>query len=118
MTCSANEPIRSFLIRDMGFSKQGAEDCISAFRTSIKQVGDVSASAPQIVEGPAEQGSGAETDGTERRAAHRTDTRELIRLPLTKDCSVELRFDGAVTTQAIDNLIKHIDLMKTVWAPE
>lgn len=38
---SADEPIRAFLIRDMGFSKQGAEECISALRTSMKQVSDL-----------------------------------------------------------------------------
>jgi hypothetical protein len=39
-------------------------------------------------------------------------------LPLTKECSVELKFEGPVTLKAVDNLIRHIDLMKDVWADE
>jgi len=116
---SANEPIRAFLIRDMGFSKQGAEDCISALRTSIKQLGDV----------PSEIREAANQDGetfigeignnpAEQRREHPLASREVIRLPLTKDCYVELRFEGPVTTNAVDNLIKHIDLMRSVWADE
>jgi hypothetical protein len=116
---AANEPIRAFLIRDMGFSKQGAEDCISALRTSMKQVGDLPNDVALNVDQPAVSDS-IENDGssTEQRREKLPNASELIRLPLTKDCTVELRFEGSVTTQAIDNLIKHIDLMKAVWATE
>lgn len=113
---AADEPLRAFLIRDMGFSKQGAEDCIEALRTSIKQVGEMP--SEPIAEKTASQSADIERHYGEQRAEQATPVGELIRLPLTKDCSVELRFDGPVTTKAIDNLIRHIDLMKDVWAED
>lgn len=116
---TANEPIRAFLIRDMGFSKEGAEDCISALRASMKQVGEASSDAPPVSneEGDFRSASSGR-QSTEQRGEHSSSAREVIRLPLTKECSIELRFEGPVTTRAIDNLIRHIDLMKDVWAEE
>lgn len=114
---TANEPIRAFLIRDMGFGKQGAEDCISALRTSIKELGDVSSAAPDS-EARADSQSQDTADAFQSRPEKVSDTHDLIRLPLTKDCSVELRFAGRVTTRAIDSLIRHIELMTDVWAED
>jgi hypothetical protein len=116
---AANEPIRAFLIRDLGFSKQGAEECISALRTSIKQVGEPSVEAlPSSVQQSESIVAESGAQFAEQRTEKSSNVRELIRLPLTKDCAVELRFDGLVTTKAIGNLIRHIDLMKDVWAED
>ncbi len=116
---TANEPIRAFLIRDLGFSKQGAEDCIAALRTSIKQVGDVNSDRPASAEESTHQtNADADEISAERLREQPNTGRELIRMPLTKECSVELRFDGSVTIKAVENLIRHIDLMKDVWAED
>jgi len=116
---TANEPIRAFLIRDLGFSKQGADECISALRTSIKELGDVTGES-RAVGNQQNEGPGTEIDSRYGEEPRETPSasREVIRLPLTKECSVELRFEGPVTTRAVENLIKHIDLMKAVWAEE
>lgn len=112
---TADEPVRAFLIREMGFSKGGAEDCLESLRATLDVVRNI---------GPAVGASGAEKESSQfgsNLVAAESQTREapaqeVVRIPLTKECSVELRFVGTVTEKGITNLLRHIELMKEVWA--
>ena len=42
---------------------------------------------------------------------------EFIRA-LARDCFAELRFEGEITSAAIDWLVSYIELMKPIWAAE
>lgn len=52
------------------------------------------------------------------RAAPLSENYELVRIPLTRDCTAELRLAGKVTSAAIDRLVQYIELMRGVWAEE
>ncbi|MBY8822334.1 hypothetical protein [Sphingomonas colocasiae] len=114
----SDEPVRAYLIRDMGFSKGGAEDCLSSLRKTIECINaledDVSRS---IVEAEAEILGSAQSEPILKRDGVNKSSRSY-RIPLTRDCEVELDFHGAVTERAISRLIMHIELMKEVWAEE
>lgn len=117
-----DEPIRAFLIRDLGFSKTGAEDCIASFRETVLEVED----ARSVVQAPLfttastdprepAQPPNADRESGERSGAAGSGAAEILRLPLTRDCTAELRFSGKITERAIINLIGHVELMKGVW---
>ena len=42
-------------------------------------------------------------------------SQEFMRIPLTRECSVELRFVGKLDQKAITNLLRHIELTKEIW---
>jgi hypothetical protein len=121
---SANEPVRAYLIRELGFSKRGADECLSSLREtqSFVQSFDVPQSASAAAERP-ETGyaltvhpavSASEATHVSLGSSHATPTSEseLIVIPLTKDCRVEMRFDGEMTKRAIDKLLRILELMK------
>lgn len=117
----ADEPIRAFLIRDLGFQKKAADQCIHTLRESLVYA------VSQQIEQPAEPIEERETDVVEARKATNDvasprarvggdgNQDELIIIPLTKSCKAELRLTGKVDDRAISNLIKHIDLLAEVW---
>lgn len=107
---AADEPVRAFLIRELGFSKNGAEDCLGSLRETLEMIGEPhSDSMSQSI--PASQSTLVVAESQTRESP----TGETMRIPLTKDCSVELRFTGPVSEKAIANLIRHIELMKEIW---
>jgi hypothetical protein len=110
---NSDEPVRSFLIREMQFSKSGADDCISTLRDTMREIegpeGFETGDVESLQEKPASE---ATIDLTRSQPQS---SRELIRIPLSKDCVVELVFHGQVTGAAIDRFVQHIQLMKDVW---
>jgi hypothetical protein len=126
----ANEPIRAFLIRDLGFSKSGADDCLNALRgttqylqafeiESGKQPENEQQTGGDHVVVPIQASASAQRtlDGENETSLQATES-ELIMIPLTRECRASLRFHGTVTEKAVANLMRHIDLMKDVWMDE
>ncbi len=123
---NSDEPIRAFLIRTLGFSRSGAEECIKSFRETYSEAraqsglvdadterteGEIAVVAqpgPPSHEHPAPQHVSAATNATH--------VSELVRVPLSRECTAEIRFEGSVTREAIDRLIGYINLMKPIWA--
>jgi hypothetical protein len=129
----ANEPIRAYLIRDLGFSKSGADDCLEALRATIQfaQSQSINSTEPshdyQVQNSPSTKDSGndrgligkiSQTFAMENVASFPEEESELIMIPLTRDCRASLRFHGKITEKAVANLMRHIDLMKDVWAED
>lgn len=120
----ADEAIRAFLIRELGFQKNSADECIKSLRQSLAFADSFSRdfeADPQSVlvdEAPlAEEFSKPERGAEVQREARSTDG-ELLIIPLTKECRAELRIVGKLNSRAIKNLIRHIDLLADVWAED
>lgn len=120
---AADEPIRAFLIRDLGFSRSAADDCIKSFRMTNAQVNEATMRATLTV--PMRELAREDSERQHSLSEAREQVQEpvakgseLVQLPLTRECAAELRFKGRVTDKAVTNLIRHIELMREVWAEE
>jgi hypothetical protein len=123
---AADEPLRAYLIREKGFSRSGADDCIKAFRETnadLQQAQMIAAltvptreSAPSMASPTRKSASESEEQSREQAAINMGS--EFIKLPLTRECSAELRFIGRVTDKAVAGLIKHIELLREIWAED
>lgn len=120
----ADEPIRSFLIRQEGFSAAGADELIETLRSSLaslpeatsrvaadatEDVGEEESQQPETVaaaEAPPPATAAAPVKG------------ELITLPLGQNCKAELRLIGDVTDASYARLIKHLELLREIAAEE
>lgn len=119
----SDDPIRSFLIRMLDFSRSGADECIGSFRETLseldsesdqairKDVAEITQALPEPlhIERPVPPVQPIQ-------ARELSPTEEFVRIPLTRECMAELRFSGPVCEEAIARLIKYIELMKDVWA--
>lgn len=126
----SDEPIRAYLIRQLGFSKKGADECISSLRETfsfIESQSVVSAPPgepvadiqPRTVEavGQAQGNSTAVGHSISTQSASEA-ANDLVVVPLTKDCRVEMRFYGEITDRALAKLVRYVDLMREDWAEE
>jgi len=122
---TANEPLRAFLIRELGFSKNGADECIKSLRESMNQIGD--SSLANFPESEAVSKTESASDNSSAKnlvsdvapaAEELTGNVKRLSIPLTRDCSAELMLVGSVSEKALVNLMRHIDLMKEVWAED
>ncbi len=52
---TANEPLRAFLIRELGFSKNGADECIKSLREFMNQIGE-----PELANLPEPESTGGD----------------------------------------------------------
>jgi hypothetical protein len=118
----ADEPLRAFLIRDLGFSPGSASDCIDSFRETLTELELAKAAVEEVVQPhPSPSPEIAETpsqSSPEARLNMPSSDGTVISLPLTRYCSAELAFKGRVTAKAIANLLRHIELMEEVWPTE
>jgi len=122
----SDEPIRSFLIRTLGFSKSGADDCIASFResatelereTSRMMVERTETAEPELQAVSFDNIATVSRDIVRREEnVASSSAAEFVRIPLTRECSAELRFSGPITSDAVTRLLRYIDLMKDVWA--
>jgi hypothetical protein len=119
---SVDEPIRAFLIRELGFSKSGADECISALRKTLAYVrifeAESDSSQPIIQESAVS--SNSQTAPSELAtqpvsAPSLANAGEFMRVRLSRDCTVELRFEGKLESKALENLLRYIELQKEVW---
>lgn len=131
----SDEPVRSYLIRSLNFSRSGADECIETLRRTLS---DLEKQVPLLssdVEEEQESADGVLMENTavvvDRNAspaqkAHSTIniadstvlSSDFVRIPLTRNCVAELRFSGPISGDAIQRLIKYIELMKDVWSED
>jgi hypothetical protein len=112
---SADEPVRAFLIRDLGFSKSGSDDCLQSLRATLRFVGDSAQAEPE----PDGDQQDITREAQQTRVAGKSGNMvksDVFRLPLTKSCVAELRFEGDLSERAVEVLQQHIELMKGIWA--
>ena len=124
----SDEPIRAYLIRQLGFSKKGADECIASLRETF-----TFAESHSLVEhcaaDPAEEkqvaalpvGLAEERDTAIALSASTplvNPSTDLMVVPLTKDCRVEMRFYGEITDRALAKLTRYIELMKEDWSEQ
>lgn len=118
----ADEPLRAFLIRDLGFSPPGASDCIESLRETLTELELAQAAVEEVTQPQPATSSELGESPTQPVPESVPDTASsettLISLPLARDCSAELAFKGRVTAKAIANLLRHIELMEDVWPAE
>jgi hypothetical protein len=126
----ADEPIKAFLIRDLGFSKNGAEDCISSLRRTYDFVNDLGIDTGVVAEpgksATRESVSTNTDDGKKYRdtpvdeaaGEQKSDKHSFVRVPLTRECEAELRFSGPVSERGIDTLVGYLQLMKAALATD
>lgn len=114
---SADEPVRAFLIRELGFSKAGTEDCLQSLRATLDMIQDATGNV-ESYENASAIGSGMAPSPVGETQTRGEQSQSLMRIPLTRECSAELRFSGHVTARAIDNLMRHIELMQGAWSDE
>lgn len=111
---TSDEPVRSYLIRELGFSKRGVEECLASLRATLEMVGDFSPDSPptQHPSEPPQEGSKLQNEPESPSHA------DSIRIILTRDCTVALRFNGTVTERALTHLIRHLELTKESLAED
>ncbi|MEO5772904.1 MAG: hypothetical protein ABIQ32_02130 [Sphingomicrobium sp.] len=119
----SDEPIKAYLIRTLGFSRAGAEDCVASLRKTLIELDEYRSEAPRSVSSPPASAltivdaEPAPVAPQSRGQSHISNSGEKVyRIPLTRDCSAELQIVGEVTEAAIERLIRYIELMKDVWA--
>jgi hypothetical protein len=125
---TVNEPIRAFLIRELGFSKSGADDCLESIRATLQfmenfPIGSQSSAVSKIDTDLATSTVPASSSDYEPFELHQqspnipiAESAEQMVIPLTRECKASLRFEGPVTEKALANLIRHIELIKETWA--
>lgn len=125
----SDEPLKAYLIRSRGFSKAGADDCITtlrstlseleSFRSSLRQEQAPAPAAPVPSADDAPKAATSEpAPAREQAPVASAQDFELVRIPLTRDCTAELRLLGSVSSAAIDRLVQYIELMRDVWAED
>lgn len=121
----SDEALKAYLIRTLGFSKSGAEDCITTLRRTLSELESRSTLREAAIQAAdkleiraqmLEPVSKSEIPQAVERAPEPAAPFELIRIPLTRECTAELRLVGDVTSSAVDRLVQYIELMRGVWA--
>lgn len=114
---ASDEPVRSFLIRQEGFSTGGAEELIDALRSSMamipsKESAVFTTSEPEVLEAdPVPTATEIHISPTTPKGLG---LGELISLPLGQNCRAELRLIGEVTEASYARLIKHLELLREI----
>jgi hypothetical protein len=123
---AANEPVVAYLIRELDFSKSGAEDCLASLRTTQTFVDSLESSKhagtelqPRVAEAVLTvHGQSSMGLGSAAESPRVNDVSDLIIVPLSKDCRVEMRFYGQISERALSKLARYIDLLTEDWVAE
>lgn len=119
---NADEPLRAYLIRELGFSRAGADETLTALReTLLTAKSPVSAVVPEIDAEPRDIVVAKADIGSDvgvQKDVQSSQVSELLRIPLTRDCAAELRLTGVVSEKALANLVRHVQLMMEVWSED
>lgn len=120
----ADEPIRAYLIRDLGFQKNSSDELIRVMRETLQfaeseRVPDsrvnLSAEATMHVDSTAlESSSFEQPNPTPVQSAVETPS-QTASIPLTRESRAELKIYGPLNERAIKNLIRAIELLADVW---
>ena len=126
---SVDEPIRAYLIRELGFQKNSADDLIHTLRESLaladslqvssaEENADDSAEAIGLSEMPIEDFDRPEA-GVQAVATEVAEfPTQRASIPLGRDSRAELQLYGPLTAKAVGNLSKAIELLADVWTDE
>lgn len=115
---SSDEPIRAFLIRDLGFQKSSADDCIRSLRLSL-DLAEQQSREPEEPHMAKTEASFEERDHTGVPEAPRLPEHQptqSVSIPLSKECRAELQIYGEITDRVIQNLIRQMQFLSEVWA--
>jgi hypothetical protein len=119
---NADEPLRAYLIRELGFSKAGADETLAALRETLSISKSLESPVAPEVESQADESSPERASPSSRNEVpenvQNAPEGELLRIPLTRECTAELRLTGFVSEKALRNLIRHVELMMEVWSEE
>jgi hypothetical protein len=118
----ADEPIRAYLIRDLGFQKGSADELIKSLRTSIAFAEANSVQAPTESFTPTQSeefgvSASALSVGRESASVALAPSQSAT-IPLSRDCRAELQIYGPLSDKAVINLLRHIQLLAEVWAED
>ena len=125
----SDEPIRAYLIRQLGFSKKGADECVASLRETfsfletqktINVAADETAETqPTVVEAVGHaHGQGLASAHSLPPPVQESSSTDLVVVPLTRDCRVELRFHGNLSERALVKLVRYVELMREDWAED
>lgn len=122
----SDEPIKAHLIREKGFSQTGAAECVNSLRKTLEEIDRITMVPEVALEGEdsiiarerqqADPEPSADLSSADIGSA--SEDTELIRIPLTKGCTAELKMIGSIDQAGIDRLIQYIQLMRDVWADD
>jgi hypothetical protein len=116
----SDEPLKSFLIRSLNFSRKGADECVSSFRETFSYAEEFSIrdGSPPILASGREETSGS-ARGSASPSFHTQNNAdafsEVVVVPLTRECKVEMRFVGELSDKALTKLARYVELMKEDW---
>jgi hypothetical protein len=119
---NSTDALRAFLIRELGFSSNGARDCITALTGTEEFLSSLQSESKEQIdtlsdhETPpiAQEGRGPRNDDVP--AAERQS--ETFALRLTRDSRVEIKFFGPLSPRAIGVLQQHLELLSETLAQE
>jgi hypothetical protein len=119
----SDEPVRSFLIRQEGFSTGGADEVIETLRATLLALPDHMHKSETEASERAEKATSETQERTAPEKISPTHSEvpakgELITLPLGQNCRAELRLIGDVTDASYARLIKHLELLREIAAEE
>lgn len=120
----ADEPIRAYLIRELGFQKNSSDELIRVMRETLQF-----AEAEQLVDARVSfvanamlsaEASVAESNTPEQHTLTAVNSpaevpSQTASIPLSREARAELKIYGPLNERAIKNLIRAIELLADVW---
>lgn len=123
----ADEPIRAYLIRELGFQKNSSDELIRVMRETfsfaeseraLHSQPDVSAESSIQAETLSGNASNSEQPTLAVSQAITDAPSQTASIPLTRESRAELKIYGPLNERAIRNLIRAIELLADVWEDE
>lgn len=120
----ADEPIRAYLIRDLGFQKNSSDELIRVMRETLQfaeseQLEVTTSDARGESKATSEASGLSQSVPLERQDVTALSGAKLpsqsASIPLTRECHAELSIYGPLNERAIRNLIRAIELLADVW---
>jgi hypothetical protein len=123
----ADEPIRAYLIRELGFQKNSSDELIRVMRETLQFAEDERTDESNS-EPSRESGEQSVSETIDPNAVDWNPTKlvrpdvieasQVASIPLTRESRAELKIYGPLTERAIKNLIRAIELLADVWMDE
>lgn len=123
----ADEPIRAYLIRDLGFQKNSSDELIRVMRETLQfaevergpDLGATLISESTLNADGVVIEAGASQQPMSSLAQSSTETpSQAASIPLTRESRADLKIYGPLNERAIKNLIRAIELLADVWMDE
>jgi hypothetical protein len=117
----AGDPIKSYLIRTLGFSRLGADECLHSFRATLDEIGKIQNGievSNAVIDASDRLVEAVSTIEQPKAGSAEPKPHDVVRVQVSKESSVEIRFFGTPTDRAFDRLIKHIELLREAMADE